>query len=88
MHTNFPGHYNFNMYHRCQFQLPLNPAAASTQRLGSNPQQQQGLGGKGMQGFSSTSLDDESTFTVTAFSKWDDIGSRVKASDRPVVLNR
>jgi len=24
LHTNFPGHYNFNMYHRCQFELPLN----------------------------------------------------------------
>lgn len=23
MHTNYPGHYNFNMYQRCEFQLPL-----------------------------------------------------------------
>uniref|UniRef100_A0A182NFV4 Uncharacterized protein n=1 Tax=Anopheles dirus TaxID=7168 RepID=A0A182NFV4_9DIPT len=23
MHTNYPGHYNFNMYHRCEFQLQL-----------------------------------------------------------------
>lgn len=23
LHTNFPGHYNFNMYHRCEFELPL-----------------------------------------------------------------
>lgn len=23
LHTNFPGHYNFNMYHRCEFQLQL-----------------------------------------------------------------
>eukprot|EP00096_Caligus_rogercresseyi_P006608 TRINITY_DN2321_c0_g1_i1.p1 TRINITY_DN2321_c0_g1~~TRINITY_DN2321_c0_g1_i1.p1 ORF type:complete len:430 (+),score=118.86 TRINITY_DN2321_c0_g1_i1:69-1358(+) len=23
LHTNYPGHYNFNMYHRCQFELPL-----------------------------------------------------------------
>lgn len=23
MHTNYPGHYNFNMYHRCEFQLKL-----------------------------------------------------------------
>ncbi|KAF4526399.1 hypothetical protein B566_EDAN012690 [Ephemera danica] len=23
LHTNFPGHYNFNMYHRCEFELLL-----------------------------------------------------------------
>uniref|UniRef100_A0A182P764 Uncharacterized protein n=1 Tax=Anopheles epiroticus TaxID=199890 RepID=A0A182P764_9DIPT len=23
MHTNYPGHYNFNMYHRCEFHLEL-----------------------------------------------------------------
>jgi hypothetical protein len=25
IHTNFPGHYNFNMYNRCEFQLQLAP---------------------------------------------------------------
>lgn len=24
LHTNYPGHYNFNMYQRCEFDLPLN----------------------------------------------------------------
>uniref|UniRef100_A0A3P8X254 Phagosome assembly factor 1 n=1 Tax=Cynoglossus semilaevis TaxID=244447 RepID=A0A3P8X254_CYNSE len=23
LHTNYPGHYNFNIYHRCDFQIPL-----------------------------------------------------------------
>lgn len=23
LHTNYPGHYNFNMYHRCEFKLEL-----------------------------------------------------------------
>jgi len=23
LHTNYPGHYNFNMYHRCEFLLQL-----------------------------------------------------------------
>lgn len=23
LHTNYPGHYNFNMYHRCEFSLTL-----------------------------------------------------------------
>lgn len=25
LHTNYPGHYNFNMYHRCEFNLELAP---------------------------------------------------------------
>lgn len=25
LHTNFPGHYNFNMYHRCNFDLTVDP---------------------------------------------------------------
>ncbi|XP_013191843.1 PHAF1 protein CG7083 [Amyelois transitella] len=25
LHTNYPGHYNFNMYHRCEFQLAVLP---------------------------------------------------------------
>lgn len=25
LHTNYPGHYNFNMYHRCEFHLQLSP---------------------------------------------------------------
>lgn len=23
LHTNYPGHYNFNIYHRCEFKIPL-----------------------------------------------------------------
>ncbi|XP_061578793.1 UPF0183 protein C16orf70 homolog [Cololabis saira] len=23
LHTNYPGHYNFNIYHRCDFKIPL-----------------------------------------------------------------
>lgn len=26
LHTNYPGHYNFNMYMRCEFELPLDGA--------------------------------------------------------------
>ncbi|XP_037094504.1 UPF0183 protein CG7083-like [Pollicipes pollicipes] len=28
LHTNFPGHYNFNMYHRCNFDLAVEPHAS------------------------------------------------------------
>ncbi|GLH11145.1 hypothetical protein R5R35_007163 [Gryllus longicercus] len=30
LHTNFPGHYNFNMYHRCEFQVTLPPDLRQT----------------------------------------------------------
>lgn len=29
LHTNYPGHYNFNMYHRCEFQFQLAPDKVS-----------------------------------------------------------
>jgi len=29
LHTNFPGHYNFNMYHRCEFALSLSSSKPS-----------------------------------------------------------
>jgi hypothetical protein len=36
LHTNFPGHYNFNMYHRCQFNLSL-PTTSSRRSQGFPP---------------------------------------------------
>ncbi|XP_050293165.1 PHAF1 protein CG7083 [Anthonomus grandis grandis] len=30
LHTNYPGHYNFNMYMRCEFELPLMEANGQT----------------------------------------------------------
>lgn len=36
LHTNFPGHYNFNMYHRCQFNLSL-PTSSSRRSQGFPP---------------------------------------------------
>lgn len=84
LHTNFPGHYNFNMYHRCQFELPLYPERHHSGG-GGNSAHQQGLNpppGGGQTYLSTTPV------TVTAFSRWEEIASRVKASERPVVLNR
>ncbi|XP_026466305.1 UPF0183 protein CG7083-like isoform X2 [Ctenocephalides felis] len=34
LHTNYPGHYNFNMYHRCEFHLQLAPDRPSTSDAG------------------------------------------------------
>ncbi|XP_057366695.1 PHAF1 protein CG7083-like [Daphnia carinata] len=35
LHTNYPGHYNFNMYHRCEFklQLPTKPISTDNSKL-------------------------------------------------------
>uniref|UniRef100_A0A182MPS9 Uncharacterized protein n=1 Tax=Anopheles culicifacies TaxID=139723 RepID=A0A182MPS9_9DIPT len=64
MHTNFPGHYNFNMYHRCEFQLEL----AADKVTEDAP------------------LD--APVTITAYTKWDAIASRLAPAERPVVLHR
>jgi len=37
LHTNFPGHYNFNMYHRCEFSLSLNTSVTVSQGLSPVP---------------------------------------------------
>ncbi|XP_017880700.1 UPF0183 protein CG7083 isoform X2 [Ceratina calcarata] len=69
LHTNYPGHYNFNMYHRCEFFLTLPPENNSTD--------------------SGKLIDvSPSPVTITAYTKWDKISEQLKASARPVVLNR
>lgn len=74
LHTNYPGHYNFNMYHRCEFNLNL-PS------LSSNDSNQMSGGSK---------LLDLSPVHViiSAYTKWDTICEQLKPSERPVVLNR
>ncbi|XP_046474279.1 PHAF1 protein CG7083 isoform X1 [Neodiprion pinetum] len=70
LHTNYPGHYNFNMYHRCEFTLNLPPetigASDSGKLIDVSP----------------------SPVTITAYTKWDRVSEQLKASARPVVLNR
>jgi len=93
LHTNFPGHYNFNMYHRCQFELPLNYDGHHS--TGSSLQDLQGPGGNGSGG-SGTSGTGGSTISggtmtpvsISSFSRWDQISEKLKPSDKPVVLNR
>lgn len=64
LHTNYPGHYNYNMYHRCEFNLELAPDKISMDEPLDSP------------------------VTISAYSKWDDINSRLEPSERPVVLHR
>merc|ERR1712088_85080 len=93
LHTNFPGHYNFNMYHRCQFELPLNYDGHHS--TGSSLQDLQGPGGNGSGG-SGTSGTGGTTISggtmtpvsISSFSRWDQISEKLKPSDKPVVLNR
>ncbi|CAH4023406.1 PHAF1 protein CG7083 [Pieris brassicae] len=33
LHTNYPGHYNFNMYHRCEFTLHVHPDKSESNAL-------------------------------------------------------
>ncbi|CAH2057097.1 unnamed protein product, partial [Iphiclides podalirius] len=33
LHTNYPGHYNFNMYHRCEFELTVQPDKCESNAL-------------------------------------------------------
>jgi len=72
LHTNFPGHYNFNMYHRCEFSLELTRG---------------GGGGGGGGGRSQTKVSDTPVH-VSPFTKWETIAEKLKPSERPVVLNR
>ncbi|XP_040154048.1 UPF0183 protein CG7083 [Anopheles arabiensis] len=64
MHTNYPGHYNFNTYHRCEFHLEL----AADKVIEDVP------------------LD--APVMITAYSKWDEVATRLTPSERPVVLHR
>ncbi|KAL1479212.1 hypothetical protein MTO96_052038 [Rhipicephalus appendiculatus] len=73
LQSNYPGHFNFQQYYRCPFRLRL--------RLPPTPEQRR-----------ATLVDvasEDDGHVVTAFTKWDELQERlVKASERPVVLNR
>jgi len=87
LHTNFPGHYNFNMYHRCQFELPLNfDGNSSHQQLHTTSG-----GGGGLDLNAGTSSGGGQCLTpvsISSFSRWDQISEKLKPSEKPVVLNR
>ncbi|XP_077517216.1 phagosome assembly factor 1 isoform X2 [Amblyomma americanum] len=73
LQSNYPGHFNFQQYYRCPFRLRL--------RLPPTPEQRRAT--------LVDVADDQDGHVVTAFTKWDELQERlVKASERPVVLNR
>lgn len=72
LHTNYPGHFNFNMYHRCEFQFLLqadHPSMSDSGHYLVTPTKQEHV-------------------NITAYTKWDAISSALATSERPVVLHR
>ncbi|CAM1330314.1 C16orf70 (predicted) [Pycnogonum litorale] len=77
LHTNYPAHYNFNMYHRCHFNITVNSSAKD--RSSSLSEQETMLIGSR----------EQDSITITTLSKWDSIQEfLVRPSEKPVVLNR
>lgn len=100
LHTNYPGHFNFNMYHRCefQFQVPMdrlgtdatNATANSAKIKGTqhdrNIKAESGGGNTTISGGGGGGSADG--INITAYSKWDEISGALAPSERPVVLHR
>ena len=96
LHTNFPGHYDFNIYHRCEFSLPI-LSASSTSKKGQNEgtkETTQGVtgavvAGKAAASDSSTAAAKAPSLTVTPYTKWNQVQEYLSSSSRhPVILNR
>jgi len=95
LHTNFPGHYNFNMYHRCQFELPLDYDGFSSHQHTTT-----GVGGLDLKSLDLNAVGPSSSgvpsfqpgsmtpVSISSFSRWDQISEKLKPSEKPVVLNR
>jgi len=87
LHTNFPGHYDFNIYHRCDFSLPLLSSSTTTGTLTTTTKV-----GASRDGGSSSSLDTRA-LRVTPYTKWNQVqeylsGDSSSAPKHPVILNR
>ncbi|UYV60720.1 C16orf70, partial [Cordylochernes scorpioides] len=77
LHTNFPGHFNFNMYYRCNFSINLRPQVERCLLL------------PPPSGALVDISSDQEQQVITAFTKWDSVQDRlIQPSERPVVLNR
>lgn len=74
LHTNYPGHFNFNMYHRCEFQFQLSTEHLPDAELRSS--------------YNNDILPDVTPIIINAYSKWNEISSVMAPSERPVVLHR
>lgn len=78
LHTNLPGHYNFNIYYHCNFTVSFPMDQKQQQQLQQQLQQQKQRQ-SGM----------PATLTVTPSTKWSDVQIFLtRPTDKPVVLNR
>lgn len=88
LHTNFPGHYDFNIYHRCEFSLPLTLSSKDIRK----DQKDTSLGScRGAGG----AAGDAPALTVRPYTKWNQVqeylstsSSSSPSSRHPVILNR
>lgn len=89
LHTNYPGHYNFNMYHRCEFQLDIPPSETSG-RCDDNtrPQDDPPPGNQRQKKGKQAKQQGSQELRITAYTKWKEMCHLVKKADKPVVLNR
>jgi len=95
LHTNFPGHYNFNMYHRCEFQLELRGGGGDRSSCSSiappvaptAPVSEGDRSTSALDGSRRTPSGDLLTI-ITPLSKWESVSGVLGPYDRPVVLNR
>ncbi|XP_069496147.1 phagosome assembly factor 1 isoform X2 [Ambystoma mexicanum] len=79
LHTNYPGHYNFNIYHRCDFKIPITIKRGTSCH---NPNIHS-------MGDPTTESVDTQTETCTTYSKWDSIQDLLgHPMEKPVVLHR
>lgn len=83
LHTNYPGHYNFNMYQRCEFTVPLSSASLTNQQQSTTT-----ITSELVDVNQDDGDDDDTVFAVTAYCRWDTVCGRLRPSERPVVLNR
>lgn len=89
LHTNYPGHYNFNMYHRCEFQLDIPPSETSG-RCDDNtrPQDDPPPGNQRQKKGKQAKQQGSQELRITAYTKWKEMCHLVRKADKPVVLNR
>ncbi|KAK6622400.1 hypothetical protein RUM44_002211 [Polyplax serrata] len=91
LHTNYPGHYNFNMYYRCEFRIDLHNSEPSFRCDGNTrPQDDPPPPGGNQRGKKGKKAEQKfpEELRITAYTKWKEMFHLVKKSDRPVVLNR
>jgi len=102
LHTNFPGHYDFNIYHRCEFSLPISSACSVSKKGPKEGTKEMtknfanlGITENMASSSGTTSATSPPALTVTPYTKWNQVqeylcstSSSTSSSRQPVILNR